>query len=422
MNKKLLIAVAIVGGFTGCNVVSSKSVSDNLNDKYQNMRAFISVWQADKNNNDTITIPINNNYHNYDYIVDWGDGKVSKNIHNSITHTYKKDGNYTVKIKGIFPAIKFGITEDWNSPNQKNANSIIKITQWGDISWRTFEEAFSFCNNLNIEAKDNPKLENVKSFAKAFFKASNFNSDISGWNTSHITDMSRMFEGTKFNKDISNWDTSNVKDMHYMFKDTNFNQPIGSWNVSNVENMSGMFENDEAFNQNLNGWTTSKVVFMNYMFAGAKNFNKPIGNWNTSNVKYMDFMFAGASNFNQPIGNWDTSKVVNMAGMFKGASSFNQDINGWDTSNVKYMDKVFEGASSFNKPLGDWNISNVKRFFAMFKNASSFNLSNLNGWQRSDVNTSEVNMTIFCGGFADGAVGDTSVLPYPFNQCPSLSN
>ena len=51
-----------------------------------------------------------------------------------------------------------------------------------------------------------------------FNYAESFNSDISNWNVSNVTDMSGMFEGA-----------------------LSFNQDISSWNVSNVEYMSGMF-------------------------------------------------------------------------------------------------------------------------------------------------------------------------------------
>ena len=59
---------------------------------------------------------------------------------------------------------------------------------------------------------------------------------ISLWNTSNVTDMSRMFEySTDFNQDIGCWDTSNVTNMRSMFYNANnFNQDISKWNTSNV--------------------------------------------------------------------------------------------------------------------------------------------------------------------------------------------
>ena len=55
---------------------------------------------------------------------------------------------------------------------------------------------------------------------------SSFNGDISGWDTSAVTDMGAMFNlAYAFNQDISQWDTSKVTDMLGMFNGASaFNQ------------------------------------------------------------------------------------------------------------------------------------------------------------------------------------------------------
>ena len=71
---------------------------------------------------------------------------------------------------------------------------------------------------------------------------------------------------------------------------------ISNWDVSNVTNMSRMFRNATSFNQPLNNWDVSNVTSMNYMFRGATSFNQPLNNWNVSNVTRMTWMPSGLVN------------------------------------------------------------------------------------------------------------------------------
>ena len=109
---------------------------------------------------------------------------------------------------------------------------------------------------------------------------------------------------------------------------------ISEWNTSEITDMSRMFSGATSFNEDISGWDTSKVTTMNRMFLRAKSFNQNIGNWNTSKVTSMSFMFQEASAFNQDIGNWNTKNVTDMSYMFWGNSSFDKDIRGWDIGSL----------------------------------------------------------------------------------------
>jgi len=109
--------------------------------------------------------------------------------------------------------------------------------------------------------------------------------------------------------EISNWDTSNVTDMSRMFYDaSSFNQPLNKWNVSNVTDMESMFHWATSFNQPLNDWNMSYVGNMSFMFCNASSFNQPLNDWNVEvgengPTAYDDVygMFYGATSFNQPL-------------------------------------------------------------------------------------------------------------------------
>ena len=209
--------------------------------------------------------------------------------------------------------------------------------------------------------------------------------DITGWNTSCVTNMYAMFYGSDFNQDISGWDTSNVNNMSYMFYNTGFSQPIGNWNTSQVTDISWMFANGghSGFNKNLSNWDTSKVTNMQGTFATINNFNGDISLWDTSSVTDMSYMFYASYDFNQPIGNWDVSKVNDMRWMFYVAFTFNQDLSLWNTSSVTNMDWMFRSANAFNGDIGTWDVSRVtsmSNIFTMLTLPVAIYDSILNGW------------------------------------------
>ena len=184
---------------------------------------------------------------------------------------------------------------------------------------------------------------------------------ISGWDTSKVSDMSKLFlDAHTFNEPLNNWDVSNVTNMHAMFDNAYaFNRPLNNWEVGNVTDMSEMFSSMEAlaFNQPIGNWNVSNVTNMYSMFSEAKEFNQPIGDWDVSNVTDMQGMFFGAKAFNQPLGNWNVKNVTDMKAMFYGAEAFNQPIENWDVSDVTDMKGIFIDANTFNQSLENWNLT-----------------------------------------------------------------
>ena len=246
----------------------------------------------------------------------------------------------------------------------------VTIQQFGSIPLSRGGSVFINLAQLTISPTTIPVILPTTLFSNLFFGCTNFNSNISGWDTVNVTDMDSMFRLA-----------------------TAFNQPIGSWNTSAVTNMARMFQNATAFNQNIGSWNTASVVFMSNMFESATAFNQPIGTWNTAAVTTMDSMFRVASAFNQPIGNWNTAAVTNMQAMFNLASAFNQNISyqvvgsKWNTALVTNMAVMFSSATVFNNgqaaggttaPLG-WLTTGVTLPIATFRTSSALtNANNVN--------------------------------------------
>merc|ERR1719174_1487484 len=80
-----------------------------------------------------------------------------------------------------------------------------------------------------------------------------------------------FFDAKTFNSDVSKWDVSSVTDMSRMFMQAElFNHDISKWDVSSVIITDGMFLDARSFNQKLCGaaWVRSKAS-KNDMFVGS---------------------------------------------------------------------------------------------------------------------------------------------------------
>lgn len=242
--------------------------------------AMISIWDVTSNN---LNLLFSIQGRAGAIVIDWGDGtrsKIDSGDAGYISHAYLNTGIYVITV--------FGTIEKWSCGNDQNmilgchdrkaCDGLISIRSFGNVTFGIC--AFAYTPKLeSFPAKGTPKFyNNDASFA---FYRSSFNNDISGWDTSSITNMSHMFQGASaFNQPIENWDVSNVTNMSYMFakKDDEFSTAHDDPSPS-------------VFNQPLNNWNVSNVTYMDHMFWRSKAFDQPLDNWNVSNVTSMNAMF-----------------------------------------------------------------------------------------------------------------------------------
>ncbi|MFV0506137.1 MAG: BspA family leucine-rich repeat surface protein [Bacteroidales bacterium] len=176
------------------------------------------------------------------------------------------------------------------------------------------------------------------SMAGMFRDALTLNFDISPWDVSKVVDMSSMFWGaTAFNNGdtiaVDNkvadkpikWakKTGSVTNMSNMFyKASNFNQPVGGWQVEKVTNMSGMFSELPHFDQELSNWKVFAVTDMSRMFENT-DFDQDLGDWDISALTNAENMFLGAtlsqSNYDKLLIGWLDNAKENVK--FHGGSS-----------------------------------------------------------------------------------------------------
>jgi uncharacterized protein (TIGR02145 family) len=250
------------------------------------------------------------------------------------------------------------------------------LSAWDVSSVTNMYAVFAYASSFNSDLSS-WDVSSVTNMNQMFRDTFSFNSDLSAWDVSGVTSMNQMFDGaSSFNSDLSAWDVSSVTNMGGMFSYSSFISDISSWDVSSVTNMAGMFWGASLSNVDISSWDVSSVTDMRYMFQYATSFNGDISSWDVSSVEYLSAMFYDATSFNSDLSSWDVSSVTIMTSMFFDASSFNGDISSWDVSSVTEMNYMFAGASSFNGEISSWDVSSVQDMDAMFDGASALSEEN----------------------------------------------
>jgi len=120
---------------------------------------------------------------------------------------------------------------------------------------KMFNNATAFNGNLNTW-----DVSGVTTWTEFARGATSFNGDVSGWTPSGA--MRSVFQTcTAFTGiGLDTWDTSGVTDMFALFNGTQANADISGWNTSLVTNMSSMFRNNDSFDQDISAWDINQVT------------------------------------------------------------------------------------------------------------------------------------------------------------------
>ena len=290
----------------------------------------------------------------------------------------------------------------------------IDVSNWNTSKASDLSYMFQECSalqSLDVSRWDTSSCITMKTM---FGKCSALQTiDVSNWNTSSCTAMSMMFCDclSLESLDVSRWDTSKVTTFQFMFAVSVANKymklrtvgDLSGWNTSNVTDMCAMFQECKYLESigNISGWDISKVTNMSGLFNGCVRLNG-IGNlsgWNTSSCTTMRLMFYNCLSVESlDISRWDTSKVTTFAAMF--ATSGNQymklrtvgDLSGWNTSNVTDMDAMFQDCE-YLESIGDissWNTSKVTNMGWLFNRCVRLDgIGDLSGWNTSHNNNFE---------------------------------
>ena len=232
----------------------------------------------------------------------------------------------------------------------------------------------NYAYKLTIGGKDGIIAnENMVGYFYGFRKVTSI--DLSVFDTSEVTDMSRMFErcSSLTSLDVSKFDTSNVTDMNGMFDSCHdlTSLDLSNFDTSQVISMSGMFYSCASLTSlDLRNFDTSKVTNMSDMFFYCTSLTSlDVSEFDTSKVTNMSNMFRNCTSLTSlNLRNFDTSKVTNMSDMFFYCTSLTSlDVSKFDTLKVTNMRGMFADCSSLTSlDLRSFDTSQVTNMSSMF--------------------------------------------------------
>lgn len=219
----------------------------------------------------------------------------------------------------------------------------------------------------------NMRTQNGTNFSNLFYNYAGSELDLSGLDTSQVTDMSFMFAYCSglTSLDVSNFNTSNVFNMTYMFSGCNNLTALGlsNFDTSKVNSMYSMFEYcSDLQSLDLSSFDTSNVNGMTTMFNNCYSLNSlDLSHFNTNNVTNIDSMFA-----------WCTSLEE-------------LDIRNFNVNNIEYINCMFEGCSMLHKlRLDNCDYDTINKII----NSAGFPTGTVNGEKREIYCTENSSATI----------------------------
>ncbi len=174
------------------------------------------------------------------------------------------------------------------------------IQEWDVSRITSMCKTFSGCAKLNLDfSKWN--VSRVTDMSWMFQACYEFvGNGLDKWDVSKVNDMSYMFsscnalDGDK----LVNWKTGSLVNASSMFSNMQFNSDISGWNTSKLQNVVNMFAYNTAFNQDISGWNTQSLRKIDLMMRNNTAFNQDLSGWDVSNVT------SGKDNVGQGATNW----------------------------------------------------------------------------------------------------------------------
>ncbi|EJB2789887.1 BspA family leucine-rich repeat surface protein [Enterococcus faecalis] len=260
--------------------------------------------------------------------------------------------------------------------------------------------------SINLSGLDTSQVTDMTNMFSSCSKLTSL--DLSSFNTSQVTSMEGMFSGCSglTSLDVSKFDTSAVTSMEGMFSGCSSlsSLDVSKFNTSQVTSMEGMFSGCSGLTSlDVSKFNTSAVTSMESMFAGCSGLTRlDVSKFVTKKVLSTSNMFADCSGLTSlNVSNFDTSAVLNMSAMFANCSGLTSlNVSNFDTSAVTQMNGMFTGCSGLTSlNVSNFDTSAVTNMHSMFKGCSGLTSLNVSSVSfKTDKVTEMTDMFAGCSG------------------------
>ena len=288
--------------------------------------------------------------------------------------------------------------------------------------------------SINLSGLDTSQVTDMTNMFSSCSKLTSL--DLSSFNTSQVTSMEGMFSGCSglTSLDVSKFDTSAVTSMEGMFSGCSSlsSLDVSKFNTSQVTSMTSMFNGCSSLSSlDVSNFVTGAVTSMINMFNGCSSLSSlDVSKFNTSAVTSMESMFAGCSGLTRlDVSKFVTKKVLSTSNMFADCSGLTRlNVSNFDTSAVLNMSAMFancSGLTSLNVSSVSFKTDKVTEMTDMFAGCSGLTSLDVSRFNTSEVKSMD-GMFSDCTGLksldlSSFNTGKVTKMTYMFAYCNSLT-
>lgn len=180
----------------------------------------------------------------------------------------------------------------------------------------TPSEGFDGFGKVNVDLRGKVKLPSLPQISNNCINSEGrWEGDVF-IDTSLMTKFSSTFMNNSKLKylDVSGWDTSNVTELGQLFRSCSYLKTIkgiGNWNTSKVTNMAQVFAVCSSLSElDIENWNVTSVTSMWYMFQNLNLTSLDLSKWSVPNLANVSEMFKYNPKLKSLIGNRTIEEVL----------------------------------------------------------------------------------------------------------------